>query len=182
MKAKLVPLPGERRARGWINCQKYIIDLACFNTYRHFSSMCKWYILCVNGNFVEKWVLKVVNWTYILLQNNYLGNIFVKVITIKTLFALAIANCQGEFRGLQVVWGLDWLRFHLGSGPEYMSVIVLKFGETEFSSIIPNLLNIYLRESSFLDFWKSHQCYCFYEGWGGVSGWKLLPCKSSFSC
>ena len=39
-----------------------------------------------------------------LLGNNHLGNIFAKVITIKTLFASAkpsaISNCRGESRGL----------------------------------------------------------------------------------
>ena len=35
-----------------------------------------------------------------LLGNNHLGNIFTEVITIKTLFASAIADCRGEFRGL----------------------------------------------------------------------------------
>ena len=44
----------ERRERGWINCQKYIIDLTSCSTYRHFSSTCKWYLLFVNDNFVEK--------------------------------------------------------------------------------------------------------------------------------
>ena len=67
MKAKLVPLPLERRERGWINCQKYIIDLTFCSTYRHFSSTCKWYLLSVNKSFVEKYVLKIVNWIYILL-------------------------------------------------------------------------------------------------------------------
>ena len=47
-------LPRERRERGWINCQKYIIDLISFSMYRHFSSTCKWYLLFVNNNFVEK--------------------------------------------------------------------------------------------------------------------------------
>ena len=40
-----------------------------------------------------------------MLRNNHLGNIFAEVITIKTLFASAkpsaIADCQGEFRGLR---------------------------------------------------------------------------------
>ena len=39
-----------------------------------------------------------------MLGNNHFGNIFAEVITIKTLFASAkpsaIADCQGEFRGL----------------------------------------------------------------------------------
>ena len=103
VKAKLVPLPRERRKRGWINCLKYIIDLTSCSTYRHFSSTFKWYLLFVNNNFVEKWVLKVVNWIYILLENNHLGNTFAEVIIIKTLFASAkpsaIADCRGEFRG-----------------------------------------------------------------------------------
>ena len=40
-----------------------------------------------------------------LVGNNHLSNIFAEVITAKTMFAsvkpLAIANCQGEFRGLK---------------------------------------------------------------------------------
>ena len=72
--------------------------------HRHFSSTCKWYLLFVNDNFVEKQILKIVNWIYILLRNNHLSNIFDKMIPIKTLFAsakpLVIANCRGEFQGL----------------------------------------------------------------------------------
>ena len=104
VKGKPVPLPCEQREKWWINCQKYIIDLTSCSTYKHFSSMCKWYLLFVNNNFVEKQVSKIINWIYILLGNNHLGNIFAKVLTIKTLFALAkpstIADCQGEFQGL----------------------------------------------------------------------------------
>ena len=40
VKAKLVPLPRERRERGWINCRTYIIYLTSCSTYRLFSSMC----------------------------------------------------------------------------------------------------------------------------------------------
>ena len=54
VKAKLVPLPREQRERRWINCGTYIIDLTSCSTYRHFSSMCKWYLLFLNDNFVEK--------------------------------------------------------------------------------------------------------------------------------
>ena len=54
VKAKLVLLPRERTERRWINCRKYIIDLASCSTYRHFFSTCKWYLLFVNDNFVEK--------------------------------------------------------------------------------------------------------------------------------
>ena len=50
MEAKLVPLPRERRERGWINWRQYIIDLTSCSTYRHFSSTCKWYLLFVNDN------------------------------------------------------------------------------------------------------------------------------------
>ena len=105
LKAKLVPQPHERRERGWINCRRYIIDLTSCSTYRHFSNTWKWYLLFVNDNFVMKYVLKIANWIYNLLQNNYFINIVAEVITIKTLFASAkpsaIADCQGEF------WGLD---------------------------------------------------------------------------
>ena len=63
------------------------------------------YLLFVNNNFVEKWVLKIVNWIYVLLRNNHLGNIFAEVITIKMLFASAktsaIASCRGKFWGLK---------------------------------------------------------------------------------
>ena len=104
LKAKLVPLPRERRERVWINWRKYRIDLTSCSTYRHFSSTCKWHLLFVNDNFVEKLVLKIVNRIYMLLGNNYFGNIFVEVITIKTLFTSAnpsvIADCRGESRGL----------------------------------------------------------------------------------
>ena len=44
MKAKLAPLPHQRKERGWMNCWKYIIDLTSCRMYRHFSSMCKWYL------------------------------------------------------------------------------------------------------------------------------------------
>ena len=85
----------EENWRNWINWRKYRIDL---------SSTCKWYLLFVNDNFVEKLVLKIVNRIYMLLGNNYFGNIFVEVITIKTLFTSAnpsvIADCRGESRGL----------------------------------------------------------------------------------
>ena len=85
---------------------KYIIDLTSCSAYRHFSSTCKWYILFVNDNFVEKQVLKIVSWIHILLGNNHLGNIFAEAITIKTLPALAkpsaIANCQDELWGLLI--------------------------------------------------------------------------------
>ena len=54
MKAKLVPLPREQTERGWINCWTCIIDLTSCSTYRHFSSMCKWYLLFVNNNFATK--------------------------------------------------------------------------------------------------------------------------------
>ena len=111
VKAKLAPLPHERRERGWINCQKYIIDLTSCSMYRHFSSMCKWCLLFVNDNFVEKQVLKTVNWIYILLGKDHLDNIFAEVITIKTLFASAkpsaIANCWGEFWGLYQTMSLS---------------------------------------------------------------------------
>ena len=50
MEPKLVPLPHERRERGWINWRQYIIDLTSCSTYRHFSSTCKWYLLFVNDN------------------------------------------------------------------------------------------------------------------------------------
>ena len=42
---------------------------------------------------------------YILLANIHLGNIYAEMITIKTLFASAIADCQGEFRGLVTLRG-----------------------------------------------------------------------------
>ena len=46
---------------------------------------------------------------YILLVNIHLGNIYAEMITIKTLFASAkpsaIADCQGEFRGLVTLRG-----------------------------------------------------------------------------
>ena len=104
VKAKLVPLPRERKERGWINCQKDILDLTSCSTYRQFSSTCKCYLLFVSNNFVEKQVLKFVNWIYTLLGNNHFGNIFAEGITIRTLFAsakpLAIADCRGEFQGL----------------------------------------------------------------------------------
>ena len=64
------------------------------------------YIPCLQTIILlrNKYILKIVNWINILLGNNHLSNIFVKVITIKKLFAsakpLAIANCGGEFRGL----------------------------------------------------------------------------------
>ena len=35
--------------RGWINCQKYIIDLASCSTCRHTTCMCEWYLLFVNN-------------------------------------------------------------------------------------------------------------------------------------
>ena len=92
------------REGGWINCRKCIIDLTSCSMCRDFSSTCKWYLLFVNDNFVKKWVLKIKSWIYILLWNNHLGNIFAKVITTETLFALTklsvIADCQGEFWGL----------------------------------------------------------------------------------
>ena len=105
VKAKLVPLPHEWRERGWITAYKeYIVDLTSCSLYRHFSSTCKWYLLFVNDNFAEKWVLKIINWIYIFLGNDHHSNFFAKVITIKTLFASAnpsaIANCWGEFWGL----------------------------------------------------------------------------------
>ena len=102
-KVKLLPLPCEQRKKGQINCGKYIINLTSCSRYRHFSSTCKLYLLFVNDNYLEKQVLKIVYWIYILLGNNPLGNIFAKVI-IKALFALAkpsvIVNWQGQFRGL----------------------------------------------------------------------------------
>ena len=64
------------------------------------------YISCLQTIILlrNKYILKIVNWINILLGNNHLSNILVKVITIKMLFAsakpLAIANCRGEFRGL----------------------------------------------------------------------------------
>ena len=126
---KLVPLPHEWRERGWINYRKYIIDLTSFSMYKHFSNTCKWYLLFVSDNFAEKWVLKIVNWIYILLGSDHVGNFFPKVITTKTLFVLAkplaidhlgnffpevittktlfalgkrsaIADCQAQFRRL----------------------------------------------------------------------------------
>ena len=60
-------------------------------------------ILCVFEMSALGTTLMTVS-IYILLQNNHLGNIFPEAITIKTLLALAkpsaIADCQGEFRGL----------------------------------------------------------------------------------
>ena len=104
VKAKLVPLPREQRERGWINCRKYIIDLTSCSKYRHFSSTCKLYLLFVSDNYVEKKILKIVNWIYNLLGHNPLGNIFTKVIIIKTFFASAnpsaIADYRDQFRGL----------------------------------------------------------------------------------
>ena len=47
-------LPREWRERGWIKCQKNILDLTSFSTYRHFSSTCKWYLLFKKSNFVKK--------------------------------------------------------------------------------------------------------------------------------
>ena len=115
IKAKLVPLPRERRKRGWINCRKYIIDLTSSSTYRHFSSTCKWYLLFVNDNFANKYVLKIVTWIYMLLGNSHLGNIFAEVITIKTLLASAkpwaIADCRGESRGLFIKYSVWVQRF-----------------------------------------------------------------------
>ena len=100
MKAKVALLTHEWKERGWINCQKYIIDLTSCGTYTF-----KWYLLFVNNNFVNKKVLKIINWTYILLGNNHLGNIFAEVIILLPLFAsiktLTIADCQGEFQGLK---------------------------------------------------------------------------------
>ena len=50
-------------------------------------------------------MLKIVNQIYILLANNHLSYIFAEVITIKTLFALAITlaivDCWGEFWGME---------------------------------------------------------------------------------
>ena len=98
MQVKLIPLPREWRERGWINCRKYIIDLTSCSTYRHFSSTCKWYLVC------KRWfcwgIIKKCKLNIILLGNNLLGNIFADVITIKTLFTSVIADCRGEFRGL----------------------------------------------------------------------------------
>ena len=49
-------------------------------------------------------MLKIVNWIYIFLENNHLGNIIAEVIIIKTLFTLAnpstIADGRGKFWGL----------------------------------------------------------------------------------
>ena len=137
VKAKLVPLPHERRERGWINCRKYIIDLTSCSTYRHFSSMCKWYLLFVNNNFVEKYVLKIVKWIYILLGSNHLGNIFAEIITIKTLFASekpsTIANCQGEFRGL--VDGIINFKIYLWSTSKAVADKEKKMGRREYKNL-----------------------------------------------
>ena len=38
----------------WINCWKLLVDEMSCNTHRCFSSTCKWYLLFVNDNFVEK--------------------------------------------------------------------------------------------------------------------------------
>ena len=35
--------------RGWINCRKYIIDLASCSTCRHTTCTCEWYLLFVNN-------------------------------------------------------------------------------------------------------------------------------------
>ena len=105
MKAKLAPLPREWIKRGRINCQKCIIDLTYSSRYRCFSSMCKWYLLFVSDNFVEKKVLKIANWIYILLGNNHLSNVFAKVITIKILFSLTklrwVSRAASVFEGLK---------------------------------------------------------------------------------
>ena len=124
MKAKLVPLWHEWREIRWINCQKYIIDLTSYSTYRCFSSMCKWYLLFVNNNFVKKQLLKFVNWIYILLGNNHLGNIFAEVITIKTLgscwllrwiFRAAVSSATISSCDFTVVW-VETVRVFLGAG------------------------------------------------------------------
>ena len=90
--------------KGWINCQKYIIDLTFCSTYRHFSSTCKWYLWSVNKNFVEKEVLKILNWIYILLGIITSAILLPRWLLLKQFAPAklsAIANCQGEF------WGLD---------------------------------------------------------------------------
>ena len=38
----------------WINCWRLLIDQTSCSTHRCFSSTCKWYLLFVNDNFVEK--------------------------------------------------------------------------------------------------------------------------------